>query len=243
VSYVVAGVVAACALLMEQHWQQRLWFTVQASGWWTFRLLAEATWGVALTATLLHLPKHVLSINGIVLGVVAGLAAPRLLGQKELQIKGHNLSLFNLAYRRVTERADDMIDSNSAEAQRRYLGAVVRPAVLRGDLPLGSVVDAFREHIKGRRGMTDAERTTKLLRIDKVEKDETATEEDMVCSLVLQAWQIGAYGALQNLMKELPRRKYGTRVAVGNLLRRFRFGRWILARRAVRLTAAESEND
>jgi hypothetical protein len=224
---------------VEQHWRLRLWYTVQATGWWVARLLAEAAWGIALTVALLHVPKHVLSINGILLGVLAGAAAPRMFGQKALVLRGHNLSLFNIAYRRVTERSDEMIDSHSAEAQRRYVNEVVRPAVRRGSLPLASVTHAFREHIEGKRSMSDAERAEKLAFIDKVEKDEHANEDEKVATLVLRAWQIGAYGALQTEMKALPRRKYGARVTIGNAMRRFRLGRWLLDRRAARRSSRE----
>jgi type II secretory pathway pseudopilin PulG len=225
VPYVVAGLVAAGALLVEQHWQQRLWYTVQASGWWAARLLAEAAWGIALSAALLHLPKHVLAINGIVLGVLAGLAAPRLLGAKALTVRNHNLSFFNLAYKRVTEQSDRMIDSHSAEAQRRYLDEIVRPAVQDGRLQLAAVIHAFREHINGRRGMTNPERAEKLAFIKKVEEDSTdatAQQDDNVATLVLRAWEIGAYGALQNVLRDLPRRKYGSRAAVGRVTKRVR---------------------
>jgi hypothetical protein len=222
VPYVVAGLVAAGALLVEQHWQLRLWFTFQALGWWLARLATEATWGVALTAVLLHLPKHVLSINGVLLGMVAGLAGPRLLGSKAFVIRSHNFSLFNLAYRRVTDQLDRMIDSHSAEAQRRYLNEIVRPAVQNGHLRLPAVAHAFREHIKGRRGMTNPELAERLAFIDRVEKDTTAQEDENVATLVLQAAQIGVYGALQTVMKGLPRRKYGSRAALASMLRRAR---------------------
>ncbi|HZU40006.1 MAG TPA: hypothetical protein VE992_03090 [Solirubrobacteraceae bacterium] len=204
-AYLVAGAAAALALLVEQIWSQRLWFTFSALGFWLIRLIPEAGAGMILTGIVRHVPKGVLSINGILLGAIAGVAAPRV-ARASLPVKDHNVNLFNLAYKRVTEWLDENIDAHSAEAQRVYVNEVVRPAAAAGRIRVNEVSHAFQEHIDGRRGISPVERADRLGWISEIERDEI-DDEEKVATLFLRAWQIGAYVSMRGLLKRLPRRR------------------------------------
>ena len=124
--YIVAGLVASALLLVEQCMRQRLWFRVEASVWWLSRLAVEAIFALVLTGVLLHLPKDLISLNEVLLGVVAGLAAPRAFGRTQISLWERNLNPVNLAYVRATKPLNELIDEYSAEAQRVYVESVIR---------------------------------------------------------------------------------------------------------------------
>lgn len=206
--YLVAGLLAGGVLVAEQHWRHRLWFTAQASVWWTARIAVEAAFALTLTGMLLHLPKQLISLNAILLGVVAGLAAPRAFGRTQLSIWERNCNLINLAYHRLTRQLDEFIDEHSAEAQRKYVEDVIRPAANAGDLDPDEIAESFRRHLGGRRLMSEVDRTKRIAFITEI-LDDTVPDDEKVAALVLKAWQIGAYKALQDKLKPLPRRRYG----------------------------------
>lgn len=222
--YVVAVLVAGVALLAEQHWRQRLWFTVPALPWWVLRVLAEAAIALALTAALRQVPSSVLSLNGVLLGVVAGLAAPRVFGRTKLALFQHNINIINLAYERVTHPLNELIDQGSAEVQRLYVRDTIRPAAREGRLNPTEIAEAFRQHLSGRHLMSEVERTERLNFIKDILAD-VIPDDEKVAALVLKAWQIDAYGALQNMLKPLPRRRYGAKRTALNVLRALRLKR------------------
>jgi hypothetical protein len=220
VPYIVAALVAGVLLVAEQHWRQRLWFKVEAAAWWTVRVVVEGTFALVLAAALLHVPKQLISLNAVVLGVVAGLAAPRAFGRTQVPIGERNFNPINLAYQRITQPLDELIDEGSAEAQRRYVDEVIRPAAKAGQLSPTEIADAFRQHLGGRHLIGEVDRTKRLSFIKDILED-TIPEDEKVAALVLKAWEIGAYKALQDLLKPLPRRRYGaidtTRRVLGRL--------------------------
>lgn len=218
--YIVAALMAGVLLVAEQHWRQRLWFKVEAAAWWILRIAVEAAFALALTAALLNVPKQLISLNAIVLGVVAGLAAPRAFGRTQVPIGERNFNPINLAYQRTTQPLDELIDEGSAEAQRRYVDEVIRPAAKAGQLSPTEIAEAFRQHLGGRHLMGEVDRTRRLAFIGEILED-TIPNDEKVALLVLKAWEIGAYRALQDLLKPLPRRRYGaidtTRSVLGRL--------------------------
>lgn len=220
--YVIGGLTAAAVLLAEQRLRLRLWFTFPALPWWFFRAVVEAALALALVAALRRVPASVISLNGIVLGVVAGLAAPRALGRTQLSVLDRNLNPINLAYQRATVPLDEAIDESSAECQRKYVGQVIFPAAQRGDLDANEIAEAFRQHLGGRRLMSNAERAARLAFINEIMED-NAPHGEKVGALVLKAWEIGAYRALQDKLKPLPRRRYGAPKWVRKILRWFGF--------------------
>jgi hypothetical protein len=224
VPYIAAAVVAGGLLLAEQIWRQRLWFTFPASAWWAGRLAVEAGIALALTAALRSVPSHILSINGILLGVVAGMAAPRVFGRTQVAIKDHNLNLINLAYVRATEPLDEQIDESSAEVQRQYVNQVIRPAAREGRLNPTDIAQEFIRHLSGRHGMPEADRVARISYIKTI-LDDTIPDDEKVGALVLKAWEIGAYKALQTMLKPLPRRRYGAKTTAERFLRFLRIRR------------------
>lgn len=207
--YIAAGLVAALLLLAEQLWRQRLWFTFEAVLWWTARVLVEAGIALVLAFGLRQVPAHLLSFNGILLGLVAGAAAPRAFGRTRLTAFERNFNPVNLAYQRVTAPLDEAIDESSAEAQRLYVEEVIRPAADEGRLEADVIAEAFRQHLSGRRLMSSVERTARLSFITEIIEDDVPDDEK-VAALVFKAWEIGAYKALQDKLKPLRRRRYGS---------------------------------
>jgi hypothetical protein len=220
-AYVAAGVVAAAALWYEFIWVQRYWYTISGSLYWAGRLVIEAAAGLILITGLRRIPESALSVNGIVLGVIAGASAPRI-ARVPAVVKSHNLNVFNLAYDRLNGPLENNIDEHSTQAQRDYCREHVRPAVIAGQLRLSDITAALREHVNGRHRMTDAERENALRFIADIEAD-SSTEEDKVVALVMRSWQIGAYVSMRRQLDPLPRRKYGWEKAKADA-RRF-FGR------------------
>jgi hypothetical protein len=217
VPYIVAALLAGFLLVAEQHWRQRLWFSAGATAWWAARIAVEAASALALAAALLHVPQQLISLNGIVLGVVAGLAAPRTFGRTQVSIGERNLNPINLAYQRAAQPFDELIDESSAEAQRQYVDDVIRPAAKNGQLNPTEIADAFRKHLGGRHLMREVDRTKRLAFITDIQED-TIPDDEKVALLVLKAWEIGAYKALQDLLKPLPGRRYKfIRSALGRL--------------------------
>jgi hypothetical protein len=206
--YVVAALVASALLLVEQCFVQHLWFRFDALIWWVLRLTLEAAFAVVLTGVLLGSPKALLSLNGVLLGLVAGIAAPRAFGRVQIRLWNRNLNPVNLAYTRGSKPLNEFIDESSAEAQRVYVETVIRPAARAGDLRPGEIAEAFRRHLAGRRHLTEVELTERLSFISGIEED-TVPDDLKVAALVLRAWQIGAYKALQHMLRPLPRRRYG----------------------------------
>lgn len=210
---------AAVALFAEQRFSLRLWFTFPALPSWLLRAVVEAALALAVVAALRRVPASVISLNGIVLGVVAGLAAPRALGRTQLSLFDRNFNPVNLAYQRATVGLDQAIDESSAECQRKYVGDVILPAAERGELDAEEIAEAFRQHLGGRRLMNNAERTARLAFINEIMEDDHASPYQKVGALVLKAWEIGAYKALQDKLKPLPRRRYGAPGWVRTILR------------------------
>jgi hypothetical protein len=221
--YLIAAVLAVALLLYEQVFSQRLWFVVPAAGSWLARLACEAGAAIALTLALRHIPKSVLSINGILLGAIAGALGPRGIARLRVPVLSRNVNIINIAFQRLIGPLDDNIDQHSAEAQRVYYGETLRPAAARGDITLAEVAAAFRQHLDGRHGMSDVDREKGLAFIAKVEGD-SVPDEDKVVTLVLRAWQIGAYVSMKALLKRLPRRRLGTRPALKRLWDFARYG-------------------
>lgn len=215
--YIVAALLASALLTVEQCMRQRLWFRVEASFWWLARLVVEAAFALVLTGVLLHLPKDLISLNEVLLGVVAGLAAPRAFGRTQITLWERNLNPVNLAYVRATKPLNELIDEYSAEAQRVYVESVIRPAAKAGDLKPDQIAEAFRRHLAGRRHMTEVERTERLAFITRIQED-SVSDDRKVAALVLRAWEIGAYKALQHLLEPLPRRRYGAITSVKKMI-------------------------
>jgi hypothetical protein len=218
VAYVIAGLTAAAVLVAEQRFRLRLWFTFPALPWWVFRAVVETALALALVAALRRVPASIVSLNGIVLGVVAGLAAPRALGRTQFSVLDRNVNPINLAYQRATVPLDEAIDESSAECQRRYVGQVILPAAERGELNAETIAEAFRQHLSGRHLMSSAERAARLAFINEIMED-SAPDHQKVGALVLKAWEIGAYRALQDELRPLPRRRYGAPAWLRGMLR------------------------
>jgi hypothetical protein len=221
VPYVVAGAVAAGLLLAEQLRRKRLWFWVPATAWWFLRALVEALYAVVLTAVAGHLPDDLISLNGVVLGVIAGIAGPRAFGRGRIPVRGFNVNLIGAAYQRLTGPLDDEIDESSAEVERLYVNEVIRPAAREGKLVPSDIAEAFREHLNGRHLMEEPEMLKRLAYIDKILNDEV-DDDKKVAALVFRAYQIGAYRALQDKLKDLPRRRYGAKRTTSKILRALR---------------------
>jgi hypothetical protein len=216
VPYFVAALVAASALLAEQRWKQRLWFYVPALPWWVLRVLVEAGIAMALTAGVRQVPAKLLTLNGVLLGLLAGLAAPRVFGRTKLPLAQHNLNLINLAYERAAQPLDTLIDQGSAEAQRLFVRDTIRPAARQGQLDPQEIAEAFRQHLSGRHLMSEVERTEKLTYITDILAD-AIPDDEKVAALVLNAWQIDAYDALRDTLKPLGRRRYGAKRTWDNI--------------------------
>jgi hypothetical protein len=163
-------------------------------------------------------PEHVLSLNGILLGIIAGLAGPRVFGRIQTPIKGLNTNLIGEAYKRLTKPLDDEIDESSAEVERLYVNAVVRPAAREGKLTPSEIADAFRERLNSRHLMEEPEMLARVAYIDKILADDIE-DDRKVAALTYRAYQIGAYPALQDKLKDLPRRRYGAKRTADNILR------------------------
>jgi hypothetical protein len=222
-AYIIAAAVAAMMILGELYYVRRYWWTVPATGAWTARLAIDAAAALIVTAGLRHVPSKDLTIGPVVLGIVAGLGAPRLIFRMPFPTPAHNYNPFGLGYERLVAPIDQTIDEHSAEAQRIYVRDVLRPYVQAGHLRLAEVEAAFRQHIQGRHGWSEVEQAKRLVFIDDIVNDGASSEVDKVLTLVFRAWQIGAYAALQHLLEPLPRRGYGTRRTLEKI--RARIGR------------------
>jgi hypothetical protein len=119
---------------------------------------------------------------------------------------------------RLTTPLDDEIDESSAEVERLYVNAVVRPAAREGKIIPSELADAFREHLNSRHLMEEPEMLARVAYIDKILADEI-DDDRKVAALTYRAYQIGAYRALQDKLKDLPRRPYGATRTAHKLLR------------------------
>lgn len=214
--YVVAAAVAVVLLLAEQLRRQHLWYWVPATPWWFLRVCVEGGYALGLTLIFRSIPG-LNDTPGLFVGIVAGIAGPRAVGRPALPIRGLNLNLLNVAYMRATKPLDEWIDESSAEVERLYVNTQVRPRARNGELDADAIANAYREHLEGRHLMDDADRLARFPYIDKIMEDDIDNEQK-VAALVFRVYQIGAYGALRDQLRELPRRPYGAKRSVENVL-------------------------
>jgi len=209
-------------LLAEQLRRQHLWYWVPATLWWVLRLIVEVAYALVLTLGLRHLPDNLLDgSGGIFVGIVAGIAGPRVFGRPQLAFHGINFNVINAAYVRLTKPLDEEIDESSAEVERLYINEVVRPAAREGLLVPDDIADDFKQHLSGRRLMSDADRIARLAYIQAILDDEIPDDEK-VAALVFRVYQIGAYRALQGRLKPLRRRRYGVKLTAEKIGRLFK---------------------
>lgn len=215
-TYIVAALVGGLAMLAELQFHNRYWFTLGAAGWWGLRILLDAALGVLLAIGLRHLPDNTFSAEPVVMGIVAGLAAPRVVARYSLPVGVRNVNVINVAYQRAAKEIDDNIDQLSAEAQREYCDGAVKPAALNGQLGLDAVATAFRDHIRGRRGFSPVDQAEKFEFIRLIVDDDGASDVEKVAVLILKAWEIGAYASMKSLLAPLPRRRIFRRASRSN---------------------------
>src|SRR4051794_16529050 len=109
-----------------------MWFDRRAAGWWLARLVVEGMAGAAavvIARAVSHLAIG--ELQGTLIWIVIGAAAPRILGQ-QLAVRDHNINPFALLYDRRRHPLNDEIDAASADAQGLWVEERIKPAVASG---------------------------------------------------------------------------------------------------------------